>query len=95
MRKFTVEVPHALAPDEVKSRLERARAKLEEEYGATCTWEGDKVMRVHRKGLDGRVHLEADKLRVDVELALLLAPMGGKLRDGIAKRLGDLMQPKA
>lgn len=91
MRKFTVEIPHSLPTDEVRSRLDKAKAKLEADYGAACTWEGDRVMLVNRKGLDGRVAIEADKLRVDVELGLLMSAMSTQVRDGIVKRLTSLM----
>lgn len=91
MRKFTVEIPHTLTAPEVRERLERAMSKLEADYGATCAWQSDAVMTVKRKGLDGRVAIEPDKLRVDVELGLLMAAMAGPLKEGITKRLTSLV----
>ena len=41
MPKFEVDIPHQLPPDEVRTRLDRATAKLEKDYGAACKWEGD------------------------------------------------------
>lgn len=91
MRKFTVEIPHSLPTDEVRARLDKAKAKLEADYGASCSWEGDALMRVSRKGLDGKVAIEPDKLRVDVELGLIMSAMSTQVRDGIVKRLTTLM----
>jgi putative polyhydroxyalkanoate system protein len=91
MPKFELEVPHSLPLPDVKSRLERAKGKLESEYGATCTWEGDKLI-VARKGLSAAVNIEAARLRVDVDLSFMMAPLSGAIRNGITKQLADLMR---
>jgi putative polyhydroxyalkanoate system protein len=93
MPKFQVEIPHALATDDVRSRLERASHKLERDYGATCKWEGQDLV-VARKGLSARVATLADKLQVDVELGLLFSAMAGPIKNGITKQLTELMEKK-
>jgi putative polyhydroxyalkanoate system protein len=98
MPKFEVEIPHQLAPEEVRSRLERATAKLEKDYGATCKWEGDPANQhlvVARKGLNAKVAVEPTRLHVAVELGLLLSPMAGSIRNGITKQLTDLLNKPA
>jgi putative polyhydroxyalkanoate system protein len=91
MPKFEIEVPHALPVPEVKTRLEKAKGKLESEYGATCTWEGEKLV-VARKGLQAVVNIEPTRLRVDVELGFMMAPLAGAIRNGITKQLTDLLR---
>ena len=91
MPKFEVEVPHQLALPDVRSRLERAKGKLESAYGANCTWDGDDKLLVARKGLQAVVHLEPTRLRIDVELGLLLSPLAGSIRNGITKQLTELL----
>jgi putative polyhydroxyalkanoate system protein len=91
MPKFDLEIPHSLPIDQVRARLEKARAKLESDYGATCTWQGEDTMVVARKGLNATVGIEAARLKVDVELGLLLTPMAGAIRSGITKQLTDLL----
>jgi putative polyhydroxyalkanoate system protein len=91
MPKFELEVPHNLPLPEVKSRLDRAKGKLEAEYQATCTWHGDEKLEVARKGLNATVNLEASRLRVDVELGFLLSPLAGTIKTGITKRLTELL----
>ena len=95
MPKFELEVPHNLPLPEVKARLERAKGKLEAEYQAKCTWEGDEKLQVARKGLQATVNLEPARLRVDVELGLLLSPLAGTIRAGITKRLTELLSASA
>ena len=91
MPKFELEVPHSLPLSEVKARLDRAKGKLEAEYQAACTWQGDDQLQVTRKGLNATVKLEPTRLHVDVELGLLLSALSGTIRSGITKRLTELM----
>jgi putative polyhydroxyalkanoate system protein len=90
MPKFNVEIPHTLDEADVKARLQRAQSKLEAEYGAKCTWNGD-VMQVSRKGLDAYVKVVPGQLVIDVSLGLLLTPMLGAIREGITSRLTKLV----
>jgi putative polyhydroxyalkanoate system protein len=94
MPKFEVDIPHSLAADDVRSRLDRAKAKLEQEYGANCAWEGQHLV-VARKGLSARVGVEPEKLHVAVDLGLLFAPMAGAIKSGITKQLTELLDKKA
>jgi putative polyhydroxyalkanoate system protein len=91
MPKFDVDIPHALALDDVRARLGRASAKLERDYGATCHWDGERCLVVTRKGLSARVAVEDARLHIAVELSFLLAPMAGSIRNGITKQLTDLL----
>jgi putative polyhydroxyalkanoate system protein len=91
MPKFELEVPHTLALPEVRTRLESATGKLERDYGARCTWEADDRLVVARKGLSAIVHLEPARLRIDLELGLLLTPLAGNIRNGITKQLTELL----
>ncbi len=86
-----MEIPHALPLDEVRARLGRATAKLERDYGAACSWDGDGRLIVARKGLTARVTLEGAHLRIHVELGLLLGPLAGSIRAGITKQLTGLL----
>lgn len=91
MPKFDLEIPHKLTVDEVRARLERAKGKLEADYGATCTWEGADKLVVARKGLQANVNLQPDRVKVDVELGLLMSALSGTIRTGITKQLTELL----
>jgi putative polyhydroxyalkanoate system protein len=95
MPKFTVDIPHQLSPQDAKARLEKARGKLEADYGVTCRWDGETRMLVNRKGLDGRVDVHPDRLAVDVDLGLLLMPAMGAIRKGITEKLTKLVNEPA
>jgi putative polyhydroxyalkanoate system protein len=96
MPKFEVDIPHSLEPQVAKERLSRATAKLEKDYGATCTWKGDTELLVSRKGLDARVSIEPARVHVDLNLGFLLTPLATAIKTGITKELSGLLtQPSA
>ena len=91
MPKFEVDIPHALAFEDVRARLGKASSKLEKDYGANCHWDGERCLVVSRKGLNARVAVEETRLHVDVESGFLLAPMAGSIRNGITRQLTELL----
>jgi putative polyhydroxyalkanoate system protein len=95
MAKYELEIPHSLPLSEVKARLDRAKGKIESDYGVRCTWAGDDKLVVARKGLNADVHLEPTRLRIDMELGLLLSAMSGAIRSGITKQLTELLNAPA
>jgi putative polyhydroxyalkanoate system protein len=95
MPKFDLDIPHALPPADVKTRLSEAITKLESKYGATCNWLDDSQLSVSRTGLDARVSIEPSRVHVHVNLGLLLTPMAGAIRSGLTKELTALLGPPA
>jgi putative polyhydroxyalkanoate system protein len=91
MPKFEVDIPHALSEAEAKQRIAGATGKLEKDYGATCTWTGDNVLQVSRKGLDARVSIEPARVHVDLDLGFLLTPLSGAIKAGITKELSSIL----
>jgi putative polyhydroxyalkanoate system protein len=91
MPKFEVDIPHTLAPDEAKQRIANATGKLEQQYGATCTWEGEKQLLVSRKGLDARVSIEEQRVHIDLNLGFMLVPLANAIKGGIAKELSGIL----
>lgn len=91
MPKYEVDIPHGLSPEEAKERLAGATSKLQNDYGATCTWKSDKELSVSRKGLDARVTVEPARVHIDLSLGFLLTPFAEKIKTGIAKELSGIL----
>jgi putative polyhydroxyalkanoate system protein len=91
MPKFDIDIPHVLPPEEARSRIDGATAKIESTYGATCRWTGQRQLTVSRKGFDARVDIEPDRIHVAVNLAFLLSPMASSIKNGLARELAGLM----
>jgi len=91
MPKYEVDIPHTLTPDDVKTRLGGATAKIESHYGAACKWTGDRQLSVSRKGLDALVTIEDARVHVDMTLGFMLVPLAGAIKAGLTKELASLL----
>ena len=91
MPKYQLDIPHTLAPEEAKKRIDEATGKLSSDYGATCTWKTDTEVAVSRKGLDARVVLEPSKVRIDLNLGFLMTPFADLIKTGITKKLAAIL----
>ncbi len=91
MPKFEVDIPHTLAPDEAKTRLGGATAKIEATYGAACKWTADRQLSVSRKGFDALVTIEEGRVHVAMTLGFLLVPLAPAIRAGLTKQLSSLL----
>lgn len=91
MPKFDVDIPHALPPEDVKTRLSSATGKIESKYGAACKWLSDKQLSVSRKGLDATVTIEAARVHVELNLGFLLVAMAPAIKAGLVKELSGLL----
>jgi putative polyhydroxyalkanoate system protein len=91
MPKFDVDIPHSLPPEEVKTRLAGATAKIESKYGAACKWVNDSQLSVSRKGLDATVSIEPARVHIDLTLGFLLTAMAPAIKAGLAKEVGSLL----
>jgi len=92
MPKFEVDIPHTLTPDEARKRIDRATAKIESSYGATCRWTEDHQLTVSRKGFDAVVSIEEERVHINVNLAFLLSPMATAIKTGLTRELSSLLK---
>jgi putative polyhydroxyalkanoate system protein len=91
MPRYEVDIPHSLPPEEAKQRLSGATGKLQQDYGASCTWKSDTELSVSRKGLDARVTVEPSRVHIDLNLGFLLTPFAERIKSGIAKELASIL----
>ena len=91
MPKYQLDIPHTLAPEEAKKRINDATGKLSSDYGASCTWKTDSELAVSRKGLDALVKLEPSRVRIDLNLGFLMTPFAELIKTGITKKLSAIL----
>ena len=91
MPKYQLDIPHTLAPDEAKKRIDERPASCRRDYGASCTWKSDNELAVSRKGLDARVMLEPSRVRIDLNLGFLMTPFAELIKTGITKKLSAIL----
>ncbi|MCQ4259913.1 polyhydroxyalkanoic acid system family protein [Stutzerimonas stutzeri] len=91
MARIIVERTHTLGREAAREKAEQLAAKLAADYGARCEWQGD-VLAVRRSGADGRIEVEEDRVRVLLNLGLLLSAMGSSVQAQIERALDKALQ---
>ncbi len=86
MSRLSIRRAHALAPAEVRARLERAAAKITERFGATCRWQGD-VLKIEHASVTGEVRLLDREIVVAAELGFPLSMFRGRAEQEIGRIL--------
>lgn len=91
MARIIVESNHSLGRDAARVKAEQLAAKLERDFGVRCEWQGD-VLEVRRSGADGRIEVEEDRVRVLLNLGLLMSAMGASVQAQIERALDKALQ---
>ncbi|AHL73789.1 polyhydroxyalkanoic acid system protein [Stutzerimonas stutzeri] len=91
MARIIVERTHNLGRDAAREKAEQLAGKLASEYGVRCEWRGD-VLEVRRRGADGRIEVEEGRVRVLLNLGLLLSAMGGSVQAQIERALDKALE---
>lgn len=87
MPKFKIEHRHSLPADEVRQRLDVLSERLSTKYGIDAKWKSDTEATFKRTGAAGAIHVEPEKVVVDVDLSFMLAPMKDKVEERIRGEL--------
>ncbi len=91
MARIIVERNHSLGRDAARVKAEQLAAKLERDFGVRCEWQGH-VLEVRRSGADGRIEVEEDRVRVLLNLGLLMSAMGASVQAQIERALDKALQ---
>ena len=93
MARIVVERTHTLGRQAAREKAEQLAAKLVNDYGVRCEWQGD-VLAVRRSGADGRIEVGEDRVRVLLNLGLLLSAMGSSVQAQIEHALDKALQAR-
>ncbi|WP_133478387.1 polyhydroxyalkanoic acid system family protein [Cognatilysobacter segetis] len=88
MATIDIRHTHSLAPDQARQAVQHIADTLAQRFGVEHGWQGDSLM-FNRSGVDGRVHLEPDAVRVTAELGFLLGAMKGTIESEIRRVLAE------
>ena len=78
MAKITVERPHSLGREAAREKAEQLAERLAREYNVRYRWAGD-TLEFKRSGADGHIEVAADRVKVQLNLGLLLSAMSGSI----------------
>jgi hypothetical protein len=99
MPKIKLSVPHQLGQDEAKSRVARLIAETRGQFGDRVTgleeaWTGNiDAFRFRAMGfvVDGQLEVEADEVRIDINLPWAALPIKGRVESEILKHARELL----
>ncbi len=79
MPRINIEREHGKATiEDVKRDVQDLADKLSEKFDLKCSWRGDNL-EFKRTGAEGRIEVDARKVRLVMKLSMLLAPIKGEI----------------
>ena len=91
MSRITVERSHSLGLAVAREKAEALAQRLASEYDVKYRWSGD-TLEFKRSGADGSIRVGEDRVRVELNLGLLLSAMGGSIKREIEQTLDKHLQ---
>lgn len=88
MASIDIQHPHSKTPAQARKAVESVAKKLAERFDMDYGWDGD-TLNFSRSGVDGKIALLADKLRVTADLGFLLSAMKGPIEQEIRRVLSE------
>ena len=88
MASIDIQHPHSKTPAQARKAVESMAKKLAERFDMDYGWDGD-TLNFSRSGVDGKIALLADKLRVTANLGFLLSAMKGPIESEIRRVLRE------
>lgn len=77
---------HSMRLEDLRLEIDRLASSLAEQLDVAYGWRGDELS-FHRAGASGTIRIDADKVRVNVGLAMLLRPLRGRVECAITEYL--------
>lgn len=95
MTTIDVTRSHALPKDEAKKRAEEFAKSMQERFALDWKWDGDAITfdapSGAAKGTKGSVTVEADKVRVQIDLPFMLRMLKGTIESKVEEKLLKLL----
>jgi putative polyhydroxyalkanoate system protein len=86
MASIEINKPHQLGRVEAHRRIEALETQLQEKYGVTLEWDGDRA-NVSGSGVSGELAVDDAEIWLRLKLGLALLPVQGKIRSTLDQQL--------
>lgn len=90
MPSIDITRPHPLGLDAARSVVEKVAARMREKFNVDTQWQGD-TLHFRRSGVDGRIDVGPDQVRVQAKLGMLLSPLKPVIEDEIRSKLDEYL----
>ncbi len=89
MSDITIRRRHVLPIADARKAAEKVARQLEKDFDLAYEWQGH-VLHFSRSGVEGRLHVTADEVRIDAKLGLLLGFLKGRIEAEVEQNLDKL-----
>jgi putative polyhydroxyalkanoate system protein len=89
MSDISIRRRHALPIAEARKAAEKVARQLEKDFDLAYEWQGH-VLHFSRSGVEGRLHVTADEVRIEAKLGLLLGFLKGRIEAEVEQNLDKL-----
>lgn len=89
MSDISIRRRHALPIADARKAAEKVARQLEKDFDLAYEWQGH-VLHFSRSGVEGRLHVTADEVRIDAKLGLLLGFLKGRIEAEVEQNLDKL-----
>jgi len=90
MSTIEIERKHQLGKEEAQKAATGIAEELGRKFEVRHEWSGDRL-KFHRQGVKGYLDVNEDRIRVKVELGLMLRPFKGKFEEEISRQLDKII----
>ncbi len=90
MSVIQLERRHQLGAGRARELAGRIAADLERRYGMRHEW-ADSVLHFRRSGVQGELTVTDERLRLRLELGLMMRPLRDRIESAVARRLDELL----
>lgn len=86
MATIRITKKHEMAPETVRSEVERLAESLASEFSTDYSWQGDR-MQFRRSGASGYIDIHEHKVEIEIKLGVLLTPLKATIESKITDYL--------
>jgi putative polyhydroxyalkanoate system protein len=91
MPNIHFQTAHHLTKESAKQKLDSVAQQLTNRLGATCHWQGDRLV-FDRSGANGSIDVSDKDVTVDVDLGMMLTPFKSEIEKQIKQQLQQSLQ---
>jgi putative polyhydroxyalkanoate system protein len=89
MSDINIRRRHALPIAEARKAAEKVARQLEKDFDLAYEWQGH-VLHFSRSGVEGKLHVTTEEVRIDARLGLLLGFLKGRIEAEVEQNLDRL-----
>ncbi len=89
MARIDILHPHSQPAGQARQALDEIAEKLTERFGVRCEWAAEDTLCFKGSGVDGRIALAPEQVRVTADLGFLLSAMKGPIEAEIRRVLQE------